>query len=134
MAITVALKNPNSGEIKLIKVGWSWTLFFFSPFFGIPVFRRGLIAWGYVFLTLSVLAGIGNLVGNDSGGIAILLLVNIVDLVLMIFMGIKGNEMTAKNYLARGWRFLEPNSDTTRFAKMNWQLSDQTVAQPVAVD
>ena len=45
----VQLKNTTTGEVVQIKVGWSWTLFFFSPFLGIPLFLRKLHVWGGVF-------------------------------------------------------------------------------------
>ena len=28
----IAMKNPRTGEIKEVKVGWSWTLFYFQVF------------------------------------------------------------------------------------------------------
>jgi hypothetical protein len=42
--------------------------------------------------------------------------------VLAVWMGIKGNEMTAKNYLERGWQFAEPESDVVKTAKGRWGL------------
>ena len=33
----IAMKNPKSGEIKEITVGWSWMLFLFSGCLGIPL-------------------------------------------------------------------------------------------------
>ena len=54
MAINVALQNPQTKETRLIKVGWSWTLFLFSGFFGIPLFRRKLMSWAYLFLGFNV--------------------------------------------------------------------------------
>lgn len=48
----VGMRNPKTGEIKQVKVGWSWTLFFFSGMFGIPLFLRGLHMWGAVFLAV----------------------------------------------------------------------------------
>jgi hypothetical protein len=129
MSIKVALQNPFNGEIKFVKVGWSWTLFFFSTFLGIPLFLRKLIAWGFVFVTLNVLGALGTVIGG-SGGLAISALVNLIDIVLMIIMAVKGNELTAKALLARGWRFVDPNSEMTKFAKMRWHIFDQPAASP----
>lgn len=41
---------------------------------------------------------------------------------LNIFIAIKGNELTAKNYLELGWEFTEPDSDMVRMAKGKWGL------------
>ena len=41
---------------------------------------------------------------------------------LGIFIGVRGNELTAKNYLEKGWLFLEPDNETTRMAKERWKL------------
>jgi hypothetical protein len=40
--IKVTMKNPKTGESKEIKVGWSWILFLFSCFLGLPLFLRKL--------------------------------------------------------------------------------------------
>jgi hypothetical protein len=107
-------------RIKLIKVSWSWILPFFSPFFGIPLFRRELIAWGFVFLTLSVLGGIGNLVGNDSGGPNYPALGQ--------RRGLRADDLHGRQRERDDGQELSSaglaDSDTTRFAKMNWQLFD----------
>lgn len=50
MAVRAAFRNPRTGELREVKVGWSWTLFFFSGLFGLPLFLRGLHVWGALFL------------------------------------------------------------------------------------
>ena len=52
MRVDVAFKNPRTGELRKVKVGWSWTLFLFSGVLGIPLFLRKLNIWGFVFLAL----------------------------------------------------------------------------------
>jgi hypothetical protein len=108
MAIKIAFQNPQSGEIKLVKVGWSWLLLFCSGVFGIPLFRRQLTTWGLVFLAINVVALVCQITSANPAAQAMLIVVNLLALVLAIFMGIKGNEMTAKNYLARGCGLLNP--------------------------
>jgi hypothetical protein len=127
MAIKVAMQNPLTKEIRLIKVGWSWVLFLFSTCFGIPLFLRKLTRWGFVCLATTILAFI------FSGGPTFLSVVLIItQFVLAIFLGIKGNEITAKTYLENNWQFVDPNSDMTRYAKMQWGIFDQTPAAPTA--
>ena len=132
----VTLVNQRTGELKNIKVGFSWTLFLFSGLFGLPLFLRRLYVWGAVFLALWLLYIFGpRLLAAQSTelgmatAIDLWLLVNIIFLGLSIWVGIKGNEMTAKNLLENGWRFAEPNSQMTRFAIAKWGLSDQWISK-----
>jgi uncharacterized membrane protein len=46
MKVMIPFKNSKTGEIVKVKLGWSWTLFFFSSVFGIPLFLRKLNVWG----------------------------------------------------------------------------------------
>ena len=120
----IAMKNSKTGEIKEIKVGWSWTLFLFSPLFGLPLFLRKLNVWGAIFLALWIAHFIVNaMVAKDSDtATAMLVFLSLAVLGLEIFVGVKGNEMTAKNYLENGWVFVEPESDLTKMAKMKWGI------------
>ncbi len=52
-----------------------------------------------------------------------MILLNLVFIGLQIWLGIKGNEMTAKNYLELGWHFTNPNSDEVKFAKGKWGIN-----------
>ncbi len=113
----IKMKNTKTGEIREIKVGWSWVLFLFSGFLGIPLFLRGLNALGAVFLALWV---VNILIVEEI----LFVILAIVSFGLSIWVGIKGNEMTAKNYLERGWQFSEPDSDAIRFAKGKWGVYD----------
>jgi Bacterial PH domain len=118
----VTLVNTKSGELKQIKIGFSWILLFFSSFFGLPLFLRRLYIWGGVFLVLFVVYFVAS--EADSGAAAgICDGVGLINLGLSIWMAIKGNEMTGKNLLANGWDFAEPNSPETQYARLKWRLS-----------
>ena len=114
----VTMKNPKTGELKEVKIGWSWTLFLFSGFFGLPLFLRKPHVWGGIFLALWVLnfalLSVDVAVAN--------FILSLAFLGLEIFVGIKGNELTAKNYLELGWEFTEPDSDVVKMAKGKWGL------------
>lgn len=125
MAIDVALQNPFTGETTRVKVGWSWVLFLFSGAFGIPLFRRKLQTWGFVFLAINLVAMVCQIAIDNAAAQLLLILVQLLAIGLIIFMGVKGNEITAKNYLAQGWTFVDPNSEITRYAKMRWHIFDQ---------
>jgi hypothetical protein len=119
----VTMKNPKTGESKEVKVGWSWILFLFSGFFGLPLFLRKLNVWGSIFLVLWVVnLLVPYVVTDDSSFLSIFL--GLIFLGLAIFLGIKGNEMTAKNYLESGWVFAEPDSQQTKMAKERWGIKE----------
>ena len=114
----VQLKNTTTGEVVQIKVGWSWTLFFFAGFFGLPLFLRKLHVWGGVFFGLLIL----DLVLINIDPILSFMLFLPTMMGMSIWIAIKGNEMTAKNFLERGYEFVDPDSDVVRFAKVRWGL------------
>jgi len=119
----VAMKNPKTGEVKEVKIGWSWTLFLFSGFFGLPLFLRKLHVWGAIYIALWVVHLVTLGIVPGEARVIIVLPLYIVMFGLQIFVAIKGNGMTAKNYLKNGWTFVEPDSKLTKMAKMRWGIT-----------
>ena len=120
----VAMTNPKTGEVREVKVGWSWILFLFSSFFGLPLFLRKLHVWSGIFLVLwSLYIIFPSMMQNEEEALSLMILLNLVFLGLQIWLGIKGNEMTAKNYLELGWNFTNPDSDEVKFAKGKWGIN-----------
>jgi len=127
----VKLKNPVTGEIKQLKVGWSWTCFIFSSTFGIPLFLRELNGWGAVMCCISILLIYKNMlilssnlfvinrISLDFMGLTLALL----GLGLSIWLGISANKLYGLKLLEKGWLFSEPNSKETLFAKEQWEIS-----------
>src|SRR5579872_4512539 len=128
MAIKVALQNPHTKEIRLVKLGWSWVLFFFSSFFGVPLFLRKLKSWGYLMLGLAIATPVFALLTANPLGSFLHTLTLCSSFAWSIYLGLKGNEITAKTWLARGWQFVDPNAETTKFAKMRWSMFDQPLS------
>lgn len=128
MKIEVVLKNPSSGETKKFKVGWSWPLFLFTPFYGIPLFLKGMHGGGLAALVLSVVANINSMISSKPN-LVILVLVSLAQLFLMIYFGIKGNGLAGKKLLANGWVFAQPGSDQARFAKLKWGIVEPEISQ-----
>jgi hypothetical protein len=121
MALYVPFKQPRTGEVRTVKVGWSWVLFLWSGVFGLPLFLRRLNVWGAVFLALwavNLVASFGFAGGGGARGLSLIAMIG-----LQIWLGIKGNEMTAKNYLEQGWEFAEPNAEATLEGKARWRIS-----------
>ncbi|MAD42360.1 MAG: hypothetical protein CL623_08210 [Arcobacter sp.] len=120
----VKMTNPHTGEIKEVKVGWSWTLFLFSSFLGLPLFLRKLYVWGGLFLVLWVVFIVTPpLMPTEEDEFTIILLINLIFISLQTWLGIKGNEMTAKNYLENGWKFVQDDQTTINCAKEKWGIN-----------
>jgi hypothetical protein len=105
----VSLRNKTTGEIKKLKIGWSWTCLFWSGLLGIPLFVRGLNVWGAIMVAIWAV----NWFISDTAGTSVLALVGIG---LAVFFAIKANAMAGKQYLERGWEFASPNANVARRA------------------
>ena len=119
----VQLQQPQTGEIRQVKVGWSWTLFFFVTWLGVPLYLRGLKGLATVFavmfllgLLLSLGAGASDVIG------ALALLLFLIQTAGSFWMGLKGNEVTARHYLSQGWRFVDDQSPAVVLANTKWHL------------
>ena len=114
----IALSNPRTNQVKEFKTGWSWTCFFFSSFFGIPLFLRKLtvlaiavIVFDIVYYTMIIAQTIASLqVIADGGGLTTLIALSGVTTVLgfvifglAIWLGIKGNRMGIEAHKKQGW-------------------------------
>jgi hypothetical protein len=122
----VKLRNERTGEIKDVKVGWSWTLFLFSWFLGLPLFLRKLPIWGATMFALCILFWVLSAFTSDTDSLSqIDILYYIVDAILFgltIFFGIKDNALTGKNLLENGWKFVAEEDQATHFARLKWSL------------
>ncbi|MBI3699188.1 MAG: hypothetical protein HY242_01905 [Afipia sp.] len=130
MAIRIALRDLRTAETRLVKVGWSWTIFFFAWLFGIPLFMRKLVSWGFVFLAMNLIFMLTQPNFENHPASFLWVVTGILQVILIFYLSIKGNELTAKGLLARGWEFVEPQSDITKYAKMRWHIFDNTPSMP----
>lgn len=117
-ATVVQFRNDRSGEIKRVKVGWSWVLFFFCTFLGIPLFLRKLTGLGIMFLAIWIISAVLIITAGPAGIVVLSLLMP-----LNIWMGLKGNEMTGKKLLEIGWSFTDPDGENAKYAKTRWRLA-----------
>jgi len=121
MGARVTLQNPRTGEIKVVKVGWSWSLFLLSDFFGLPLFWRGLNRWGLAVLVLWAVEAVLSDAPSDTGMAESVLV--FIGAGLHLWLGLKGNEITARKYLEHGWVFADRDGDATRLARSRWGIS-----------
>jgi len=118
----VLLRNPRSGAVKQIKVGWSWTIFFFD---WLALFVREMYPWAALFFGFFVV----NILLR--GNMAIIPIV-LCELGIKVYLCIKGNELMAKQHLQNGWEFAEPESAATRYARIQWGIDTAPTATPQA--
>lgn len=93
----VTFTNPQTGEQKTVKQGFSWVLFLLTEFYGIPLFIRGLHLHGAIVALVGVVALL------SPGYSALVPLAGLGLIGAMIFYGIKGNELTIAMLERKGW-------------------------------
>jgi len=117
----IALRNGLTGQIKLIKLGWSWTLFLFGSLYGIPLFIRRVPDLG---ITAAIISGAAMLLHDYGAQPLTDLIAGVIVLGLATWLGSNGNRLTGVRYLERGWFFAEPDSELTKMARGAWKLDD----------
>ena len=120
MFIVIPLRNVDSGEIRTVKLGFSWILFLFSSVFGIPLFWRRFYIGGMFMFLLSLI--------SLKLNVKDLPMIWIFSIPLSFYYGFNGNQLTAKKYLDSGWEFLKPHSPYTKMAKRKWNIVDEPVS------
>jgi hypothetical protein len=120
--MSLTLKHPGTGDIKVVETGWSWSLFLGAGFLGIPLFFRGLSLWGVVMLVAWVLRlGAPYLTGSlDEAGELEWLLTAVVT-GLCIFLGAKGNDLSMAHFRACGYEPSDSRSFEDRVAARLWE-------------
>lgn len=123
----ITFKNSITGETATVKAGFSWILFLFSSFFGIPLFLRKLYLLGVIMLILEAI-NITLIVFTEFYYYSALeFLMYIVQFGMSginIFLGIKGNKMTALNYIKLGYKIIDKEDYKINMAKQNWSLPE----------
>ena len=117
----VMLENPRTGDRKPVKVGWSWTYFLFSWLLGLPLFRNGLVLWGGLVVVLwSVDFGLPYILPPTAEPGLLILVPPAAIACLAVFVGLHGNAMVAKRYLAQGYVFAKSDTAEARHARQQW--------------
>jgi hypothetical protein len=97
------LRNARSGQIKVIKNGWRWSLFLFP---GIAPFVNRLPLWGAICWVPPILF----LFIQDFRFLDYLEFQSGLQTIVGIVLGIWGAELSVKNLLKNGWDRIDPNS------------------------
>jgi hypothetical protein len=118
--VRVLFRHPSGQRAKRVKFGFAWDLFLFAGVFGIPLFLRGLQGWGagVLGLWLADLA-LGRL-GPGPLRLPAEIALFAAFLGLQVYLGIKGNALTARAYRARGWTPEDARDPEIRAALERW--------------
>jgi hypothetical protein len=119
---SVLFKHPSGARAKRVKLGFAWDLFLFAGVFGLPLFLRGLPNWGAAVLGLWLVdLGIGRFGRGPLQHPAELALFAAF-LGLQLWLGFKGNALTARACRARGWAPDNPRDPAVRRALEHWGI------------
>ncbi|MEM7223157.1 MAG: hypothetical protein AAF495_09280 [Pseudomonadota bacterium] len=121
--MVVMLEDARTGDRKPLSIGWNWTFFFFGPVLGIPLFWRGLTAWGAAIVFLWALDVALPLFLPRVPHLEFTVVVPAVLIAaLTIYVAYFGNGIIGRRYLAQGYDFARPYSAEARAAAQRWGL------------
>jgi hypothetical protein len=121
-AASVLFKAPTGARAKRVKLGFAWDLFLFSGLLGVPLFLRGLPNWGAAVLALW-LADLGLAHWPHAAwSLPAQLALFAAFLGLEIYLGFKGNALTARACRDRGWRPEGTHDQGVRRALDRWGI------------
>lgn len=118
-------KQKQGDKEKQLRTGFAWDLFFFAGLFGVPLFLRRLPQWGALILALWLIdLMIGRLPLGRHGGALAEAVLFAAFLAAQLWLGFRGNRLTAKALLAHGWRVERPEDRATKRLIERWRLAD----------
>lgn len=111
--MSVTLRHPRTGEIKIVPEGWSWGCCFGCGILGLPLYRRGLQTWGSLMVAFNVVATVVWFVPTERAAVLDDWL-TVIGIGLCVFFGACANRMALDRYLALGWE--NANARLSRFS------------------
>jgi hypothetical protein len=100
--VTISLRNPHTGDIKILPEGWSWGCFFGSFLLGTPLFRRGLQVWGAAMVVFNIVLLVVQYVPTDRAA-TLDGWMTVIGAGLAVFLGLRANAMAIERYRSLGW-------------------------------
>jgi len=120
---SVLFRHPSGQRAKRVKLGFAWDLFLFAGFFGVPLFLRGLAPWGAAVLALWLAdLGLGRL-APEHLRLPLELALFAAFLGLQVYLGFKGNALTARACRGRGWQPEAARDPAVRKALQSWGIA-----------
>lgn len=100
--MTVALRHPQTGQIKVLPEGWSWGCFVGCFILGAPLFRRGLQVWGAAMVAFNIVLLAVQVVPAERGA-ELYAWLSVIGVGLAVFFGARANAMAIERYRSLGW-------------------------------
>ena len=100
--MSVALRHPRTGEIRVFDEGWSWGCCLGCGILGLPLFRRGLQVWGSAMVVFNIVALIVALVPTARAA-RLDNALTVIWLASCVFFGVRANRMAIERHLDLGW-------------------------------
>ncbi len=104
--MSVALRRPGTGDIKILQDGWSWGCCLGCGFLGLPLYRRGLQVWGSAMVAFNIVALIVGLVPTERAA-SLYVWMSLAWLGACVFFGARANAMAIEHHLAHGWEYAD---------------------------
>lgn len=115
----IALRLAGTDDLKVINTGWSWSLFLGGGFLGLPLFFRGLPAWGALMLTLwTVQLALPFAAGGNTDALEWIL--NLATMGLCLYLGFRGNALSARHFVNCGYEPADPGSPQASLVTDRW--------------
>ncbi len=105
--MSVSLRHPATGEIRVQPDGWSWGCFLGCGILGLPLFRRGLQVWGSVMVVFNIAVLVVASVPTERAA-TLYAWMSLIGLGMCIFFGLRANRMAIERYLSLGWVPADP--------------------------
>ncbi|HKJ74014.1 MAG TPA: hypothetical protein VKA19_07845 [Alphaproteobacteria bacterium] len=107
--------------MKLVESGWSWSLFFGATFLGLPLFFRGLTRWGVIMFTVWAVGIALPFIDHSTTDLAVLQwIMSAVVFGLCVYLGFKGNELSAQHYMTCGYERADTRDLEDRVSSRLW--------------
>lgn len=104
--MSVALRNPRTGDIKIVPQGWCWGCFFGSGILGLPLYRRGLQTCGSLMVVFNICAMLVAVMPTARAA-TLGTWLTVIGIGLCLFFGARANAMALDHYLALGWEYAD---------------------------
>jgi hypothetical protein len=104
--MSISLQHPDTGRVKILPEGWSWSCFLGATFLGLPLFRRGLIVWGSAMLVFDVSAFVVSWIETDSAE-SLDIWMTVIGIAASLFFGLRANAMAARHAIDSGWESVD---------------------------
>jgi hypothetical protein len=104
--MTVALRHPVTGQLRIQEEGWSWGCFLGSSLLGLPLFRRRLPVAGAAMLAFDVLVLCSGWIAMETGHMFYGWL-SAIGIGASVYYGFTANGMALDRALDQGWEFAD---------------------------